>query len=432
MRKTVKFVVICSILFISAVSCTKPKKPAGYSSLTSDEKRAIEKQKIVMDEIMGYYAREALERPKDIVACVREMFAMRRSGKCRDKYSNYFAPERVERRKEDMAGKFRGVGLEITKKDGQIVVINVIAEMPAARAGIQAGDIIIKINGKEPITVWEATNLLRGKRNTKVELAVFRVKIKKEINFILKREVITASTVKWRLSSLDKEVGIVEIHSFDGTVLKKFPDAIIDLMKKGAKGIIFDLRDNLGGYLDGTLSLLAFFARVDDTILTIRYRNTKKTITFYTLPKEAAVNYLAACTKIFIALRNTSDLKKINTIILVNNGSASASEIFAGTMKDWGYPIVGEKTYGKGVGQVAWHLSDGSLFTLTTFEFLAGNGKVVIRDKGVEPTFIVKAPETKASRIEKDDNKDTQLKKAVEVLQTCNKIDPARAYKCKR
>jgi len=434
MRKTAVFFAICMACVIPAVSSANPKMPFDDTLLTDDEQRAIEKEKKILDQMMKLYAKEALERPKDIAVCVREMFSMWRSGQCRDRFSNYFPPKTAKHWSENAAGKFGGIGITVTEKNGRIVVVSTIAKTPAARAGLQAGDIITKINGKEPATLLESTDVLRGKVNTKVTLTIFRPKIKKEFNFTLIREIITSQTLKWRLSSTDKKVGIIELSAFDASVLENFSDAVIGLVRKGAKSIVFDLRNNLGGYLDSALSLLAFFARDTETLVTMRFRQTQKIITVRTMQRETLRDFMKAQAKIIVALRTRSDLKKIKVAIVVNRYSASASEIFAGAMKDWGYPVVGEKTFGKGVGQTVYNFTDSSIFALTTFEFLVGNNNVAIRDKGVLPTIEVKTPEKKAD--EKEDGKgegnDPQLNKAIEVLKFCGKADPARTYKCVR
>lgn len=399
--------------------------------LTAKEKTAIEKQKKILDEIAVLYAERSLERPKDFAACVREMFAMRRSNKCRDRFTHYYTPEDVKHQKEYLAGKFGGVGVELIQEDSYVVVLAPIGGTPAERAGIRAKDIILKVDGKEVDDINEASSLIRGKAGTNVTITVFRRGTKGELVFTLTREIINVQTVKWRLSSEDKKIGIIAIRRFDGNVSGQFAEAVIDLAGKGAKSIVIDLRNNPGGLVSSVSALLGLFANKTDTILTYRYRYSREVMTFNKMPVWTRLDYLRASMRIERALKIKS-LRGIPTVVLINNGSASASEIFSGTMKDWGYPVVGEKSYGKGVGQELIDLSDGSRLALTTFEFLVGNRQVVIRDKGVEPTIKVKATEQKIDENKKDDKNDAQLMKALEVLQSCGKNDPARAYRCTR
>lgn len=407
-------------------------KTKDDTALTVKEKAAIEKQKKILDEITELYAEKALERPKDFAACVREMFAMRRSNKCRDKFTYYYTPEEVKRANEDMGGQFGGVGIEIIQEDDMVVVLAPIGGTPAERAGIRSRDIILKVNGKEVETVNEAISLLRGQAGTKVTLTVFRKEAKKEIDFTLTREIIKVQTVQWRISSEDKKIGVIAIRRFDGTVPAEFAAAVIELVKKGVKGAVIDLRNNPGGLVSSVLALLGLFANNTDTILTYRYRHSMEKISLYRMPLLARKAYITSVLGIVSVLKKNS-LKNFPVVIVINNGSASASEIFSGTMKDWGYPIVGEKSYGKGVGQEMIPLSDGSCLVLTTFEFLTGNCQVAIREKGVKPTFEVKAAVRKNNESKKqDDNDDIQLMKAIEVLRSCDKKDPSRAYKCTR
>jgi carboxyl-terminal processing protease len=401
-------------------------------ALTVQEKEAIKSQKKILDEIAELYAKKALERPKDFAACVREMFAMRRSGKCRDKFTHYYTPEEFRRADEDLVGSFGGVGLEIMQEEDAVVVIAPIGGTPAERAGIRPRDVILKVDGKEVGDIYNAVSLLRGKPGTKVSLTIFRKGSKDELVFTLTREIISNQTVKWRLSSVDKKIGIIVIRRFDRPVPAQFAEAVVGLIKKGAEGAVIDLRNNPGGLVDSVLALLGLFANDTDTLMTYRYRHSAEVIKLATMPLLTKLAYITASVDIAVALKINS-LKNFPVVILINNGSASASEIFSGTMKDWGYPIVGEKSYGKGVGQEMNPLSDGSCLVITTFEFLVGNGRVAIRDKGVKPTIEVKPTERKNSESKKQDDKDdAQLMKAKEVLQLCGKKDASRAYKCTR
>ena len=439
MRVPVVAVLAGTMVLVIGCACKQPRTVSAINSpfslaekdaLTDKEKKAIAGQKKILDEIMQLFAKHALERPTDFTACVREMFAMRRSKKCRDEFTYYSTPEEAKRHDEDSAGKFGGIGIEITREEDKIRVIAVIIGMPAAKAGIKIGDIILKVDGEKPRSASEAASLIRGKLGTTVALTISRGNDRKEFMFTLVRETVVVQAVRWRLSSIDKTIGIIEIRHFNKTAPLKFSEAVIDLAKKGVKNIIVDLRDNPGGLFGSATSLLSFFARDDDIIVTIRYRHSRSAITPRDVFSSAAKNLWMAPAWVARAFREDF-LKKIGVVVLINKGSASASEIFAGAMKDWGYPLVGEKSYGKGVGQDVITLSDGSRLTLTTFEFLVGNRMVAIRDNGVQPTTEVKSPEeNRASG--KDERGDLQLMKAIEVLQSCGKKDPARSYECVR
>lgn len=392
-------------MFSAAKGQTKRPASGLNDELTAKEEEAIQKQKKILDEIMELYAEHALERPKDFAACAREMFAMRRSNKCRDKFTHYYTPEEVKREKEDLAGKFSGVGLELTQEEIGVVVLAPMAGTPAARAGIRSKDIILKVDGKDVDNANEAVSLLRGKAGTKVTITIFRQATKKELVFTLTREMITTQTIKWKLASTDKKIGIIAISRFDDNVPAQFTETVINLVKNGAKSAVIDLRDNPGGLVNSVLALLSLFANDTDILLTFHYRHFKKTVNLDRIPLSVRLNYLKSILRIQQVVKSKS-LNKLPVVILINNRSASASEIFSGTMKDWGYPIVGEKSYGKGVGQELMDLSDGSRLALTTFEFLVGNRQTVIRDRGVTPTVEVKMPVKNGGTSKEDEKND--------------------------
>lgn len=391
--------------------------PEQMDGLTPNERTAIRQQKGILEEIMKLLAREALLRPHDLAACAREMFAMRATDKCRDRFTNYLSPEEVKEFDVQMTGEFGGVGMRLEVKDKKIVVIP-MPGTPAERAGVKSGDVILSVDGKKPKDAEEAMLLVRGKTGTTVKITFYRESTKQELEVTLVREVIKIQSVKWRISKTDPKVGIIQIIHFDRQVPRDFFAAANELMAKGCKALVIDLRNNPGGLLHSAQIPLTFFMRPEDTMLTIRNRTNEEIADSHNFPP-----------------REANDFRRMRTVILINGGSASASEIFAGTMKDWGYPVIGEKSYGKGVGQALYTLSDGSRLMLTTFEFLVGNGRVAIRDKGVTPTIEVKQPEKKdrkTKRDELDERDDLQLQKALEVLAVCGKKDATPAIKCTR
>lgn len=228
---------IFSLVMFSACNClarmqNQPDPQSSGDELTVQEKKAIAKQKDILDEIMRLYAENSLDRPADFTACVREMLAMSRSKKCRDKFTHYETPEVAKQRNDDYAGQFGGIGLELMEEDGAVIITTPMVGTPSARAGFKAKDIILKVGGQEPEDINEAIAWIRGKPGTKVTLTVFRPATKQKLDFTLTREIINVQTVKWRVSSTDPKIGIVEIHKFDETVPLKFAEAIIALVKK--------------------------------------------------------------------------------------------------------------------------------------------------------------------------------------------------------
>jgi len=418
MRKLLTLAV-CLTVFGCAGVVKKTTMPelirAGF---TPDEKEAIVTQGFVFVEMMRLISREALDKPANLADCAREMFAMRNTGKCRDQFTNYLSPKEVKEFDVGMSGKFGGVGMQLEVKDKKIVVIP-MPGTPAERAGVKSGDVILSVDGKKPKDAQEAMLLIRGQPGTPVKILFYRESAKQELELTLVREIIKIQSVKWRVSKTDPKVGIIRIITFDQQVPRDFFAAANELMAKGCEALVIDLRDNLGGLLHAAQIPLTLFMRPEDTMLTIRHRDNEEVADSHNFPPP----------------QEAKDFRRMKIVVLINSGSASASEIFAGTMKDWGYPIVGEKSYGKGVGQKGFNLSDGSRLVLTTFEFLVGNGRVVIRDKGITPTVEVKQPKKKDSGPEKDESAegdDLQLQKALEVLRACGQKDAVPAIKCAR
>lgn len=383
---------------------TKQEVTLPTPVLTLQEKLAIEKKKDVLDQIMELYATRALERPKNMVACLEEMLAMQRNGDCRDRFTHFVPATLAKIDLEDKKGEFGGIGGILTFKDGRVLIMSVLPGTPAERVGLKPGDIILKINGQEVKDVAEVVKMLRGEPGTKVDLLIWREKFDKPQTFTLTRELIHIESVitkviEAKVGENRAKVGLVKITQFQANTTADFAEAIKKLAKKKIDKIVIDLRNNPGGLLGTALEILAFFMKADDVAIVHKDRLSEKVFD---------ANYVVSNTDI----RGFGNLRHLKVVILINGGSASASEIFTGTMKDWGYSVVGEKSFGKGVGQEAIKLSDGSIFWLTTFEFLVGNHRVQIRDHGVTPTVEVKNPEP----LPGIEPRDLQLEKAIELF----------------
>lgn len=431
-------IISAAILMFGIFWAADFKRVMASDPLTPEEKAAVQKQKEILDEIMNLYAEHALDRPTDFTACMREMMAMSLSKKCRDKFTHYSTPEIAKQERENFAGQFGGVGVELITADEQVIIKLSTAGGPAERAGLKDGDIILKVDGRHSANVNEMTSWIRGQPKTKVELIVWRPKTKQELKFTIVREMTVIQNVKWRVSITNPQIGIVEIHQFDQNVPLKFTEAVVALAEKKATSLVIDVRGNPGGLVDSTSVLLSLFSKEDDTLLTVRRRHEQTVTTLKNLSLSAGWLHLQAMMRLEQSLKIDS-LLKINVVVLINGSSISASEIFAGTMKDYGYPLVGEKSYGKGVGQDLIELSDKSLLSLTTFEFLVGNHQVAIRDKGVTPTVEVKSAPPAPPIVQKEkmtvrekEQADPQLMKAIELLGFCLRTDFTPRYKCVR
>ena len=364
--------------------------------LSQEEETRFQNQLKVLVELVAHIDLYALDRPQDIASCVTEMMAMRRLGKCRDKFSYYIPPEEVEEQEENIKGEFGGIGLELTQKDGIIIVVAPMDGTPAARTGFKPEDIILKVDGKEVESLNQAVRLIRGPAGGKVEIEIFRKGSEEPVKLVVMREKIIIHAVKSRdVTANGQKIGVIKINQFSETASGEFKEALTQIKKRNIKTAVLDFRNNPGGLMNEALRMLALFMKPKDVAITYRDRHS-------------TISYDAAYLRLELGIRSFGEFRGLKIVVLINKGSASASEIFAGTMKDWGYPVVGEKPFGKGVGQNVFTLSDGSAFALTTFEFLVGNSRVPIRDKGVSPKYEV---------LNQDNSeKDLPMEKAIEIL----------------
>lgn len=292
-----------------------------------------------------------------------------------DPHSAYMSPEVFRELKVDTAGRFDGVGIEVVIRDGVLTVITPIKGTPAEKAGIEPGDKIINIDGKstENMNLTEAVAMMRGRRGTKIKLTVVRDDIKKPINFSVVRQAINIPSVKSEV--LDKDFGYVNLTSFQDGTAKSLRKAIKELKKKNAlHGLILDLRKNPGGLLDQAVDVVNLFIN-KGIIVTTESRGKM-------LDKREA----------------TLGDEKIDCpmVVLVDGGSASASEIVAGALQENKRAmILGTKTFGKGSVQTVIELDDGSALKLTIARYYTPSGRS-IQALGIIPDVEVPAVAPKA------------------------------------
>ena len=302
-----------------------------------------------------------------------------------DPYTVYFDSKEAAEFKSDLKGEIKeaGVGIEMMKQGDYVVVTRTLPDNPARKAGVHAGDVIFAINGEE---VWDKdteiiASKLRGASGEKVKLTVARDKQK--LDFELVREKI--NNVSADITYQDK-TAIISVYRFSedtGTLVQSFTK---DFKNKGINKVILDLRNNGGGYVTAARDLLSLWLD-GDKILTQKSATVGQTITY--------------------AKRGEATLKDMKTIVLVNNATASASEIVAGALKDYKKAtIVGTKTYGKGVVQTMLELSGGSLLKITTAHWYTPEGQT-INKTGISPDI-----EVERSYNDINSGKDPQLDKA--------------------
>lgn len=303
-----------------------------------------------------------------------------------DPYSEFMDPQENKQFEEDMSGTFEGIGAEIGIRDELLTVISPIEGTPAQKSGIMAGDKILEINGEstQGMDINEAVSKIKGPKGTEVILSIFRSGFDdiKEIKII--RDVISIKSVSYE--KLDNNLFLIKINSFNGDTNYLFSQAIKEVLTQDPDGIIVDLRNNPGGYLEVAVMMLGEWVNGEVAVIE-QFANGKTT------------EYLAD---------GLNRLKKYSTVILINGGSASASEILAGALRDYGKAtIIGEQSYGKGSVQMVKNLTDGSAIKITVAKWLTPKGQN-INEEGIKPD-----QEVELTFEDFENNRDPQLEAAI-------------------
>lgn len=311
------------------------------------------------DEILGYTEKNYIEKVdtrKLVDAAIDGMLNKL------DPHSVYIPPDQIENVEESFRGDFQGIGIEFQIVDDTITVVSPITGGPSEKLGILSGDRIIKIENKDAMgfTSDEVRNQLRGNAGTKVNITIYRPGINKIFNYEITRDTIPLYSVDTYLM-FDNKTGYISVSKFSETTYEEIKKALTELKAKGMQKLIFDLRGNPGGYLDQAVRIADLFISDKKKIVYTKGRKSEFDETLYASEK--------------------SDFENIPLIILVNNGSASASEIVAGAVQDWDRGlIVGETTFGKGLVQRQYDLPDNSALRLTVAKYYTPSGRLIQRD----------------------------------------------------
>ncbi len=307
-----------------------------------------------------------------------------------DKYTTYLDSEEAKALQESLNGSFSGIGAELVKEGEYITVVSPISGSPAEKAGIKSKDIIFSINGEDAIgmEVDEAVNKIRGEAGTNVKLVIVRGQEK--IDLDIKREQITIPSVESKI--LDGNIGYMKISRFAEDTSGLAQQAAEDFKAKNVNGIVLDLRNNPGGYLNASVDVSCMWLKKGQLVLEEK--------------RGGIVMKDYDC-------QQTGILNGIKTSVLINEGSASASEITAGALKDNGAAtIVGQKSYGKGSVQEMSNLPGGDILKVTVARWFTPNGKNIDKE-GITPDEKVEITEENAKN-----NQDPQLDKAVLVVKS--------------
>lgn len=308
-----------------------------------------------------------------------------------DPYTVFFDPTNTKKFIDDSRGEFEGIGMEVGIKKDQLQVVTPIEGTPAQKAGLRSGDIILKIDGKPTmnINVDEAVNMIRGPKNTEVTLNIYREEWKEARDVKLVRAVIEIPSVKWK--QIEPDIAYIQLFQFSEKASNEFKQASLEILDSPAKKIVLDLRNNPGGYLDVAQYIAGWFLD-QGQMVTVEDMGEGK-------PK---IEYKSEGPALF---------GKYPVVVLINQGSASGSEILAGALRDdRGIKLVGEKSFGKGSVQQLEPLKGGSSLKVTTAKWLTPKGDQ-ISEKGL-PADV----EVKLTPKDYEENKDPQLEKAIEII----------------
>lgn len=336
-----------------------------------------------------YVDKKALDPQKMYYGAIQGMVAA-----VGDPYTVFLPPESQKNTKEELGGSFEGVGIQLGfNKEKRLVVIAPLKDTPADKAGIKAGDMILKINNKDTggISLPDAVNLIRGQKGTKVSLEIYREGDDKPFSVNLQRDTIIVKSAEFleKDTPSGKKVAYIKLSRFGERTFEEWNQAVSDALALGATGVILDLRNNPGGFLDGAVYIGSEFIDKGNIVL---QENSQGEKTPYKVNRAGKILNLPL-------------------VVLINKGSASASEIVAGAIQDYKRGrLVGEQSFGKGTIQESQDLPGGTGIHVTTAKWLTPNNRW-IHNIGLTPDVKVDASNSA------DPSKDPQLEKALELLE---------------
>ncbi|MFJ7928354.1 S41 family peptidase [Peribacillus sp. NPDC096448] len=334
-------------------------------SLAPDKQSEFEKLYSTYDTIKDNYYEE-IDEEKLVDGAINGMIES-----LDDPYSAYMDKKEASSFHESISSSFEGIGAEIQEQDGQIMVVSPIKGSPAEKAGVKPNDIILSVDGKsvEGLSSSEAVLKIRGEKGTKVDLSISRAGESEPIELTIKRDTIPIETVYAEM--LDDGVAKIQVTSFSEHTVQELKTALEEMSKKDMKGLVLDLRGNPGGLLEQAIEMASLFIPNGKVVLQVEDRSGKKEV---------------------YKSENDGELK-IPVVVLIDDGSASASEIVAAAVSESAdIPLIGVKSFGKGTVQTAQDFKDGSNFKYTAAKWLTPEGNW-IHKKGIKPDITVKLPD---------------------------------------
>ncbi|MBH0181240.1 MAG: S41 family peptidase [Nitrospira sp.] len=355
-----------ALALLCGVILGKGWERTGHAGETYEELKTFSE---VLNQVQKHYVDET--KPKDLIqGAIRGMLATL------DPHSAYMTPEMYKEMQVETRGEFGGVGIQIGVKENRLAVIAPIEGTPAHRAGIKAGDFIVKVNDEttKDLTLMDAVQKMRGPKGSKVNLTIQREGTPDPMLFTLVRDTIKIESVK---SKVIDNLGYVRLTQFQEATGRDLAKAIKQFKEQKVQGTILDLRNNPGGLLTAAVDVSEQFLPNGKLVVYTKSREGKK---------DEWVS------------KSKDQLEDLPVIILVNEGSASASEIVAGALQDWGRAvIVGTTSFGKGSVQTILSLGDGSGLRLTTAKYYTPKGRS-IQSTGITPDIVVKLPNPVAAK----------------------------------
>lgn len=355
----------------------------SYMALSNDLSKFVDTYYAIKDNYYG-----ELDNEKLVDSAIKGMISA-----VGDEYTSYSDTVDADNFKQTVSGIYEGIGCTVgVNLDNKIVVVDMFKDSPAEKAGLKVGDIIIKIDGEDFIgkSSTDMSNYVKSSKNSKVVLTIIRDEETMELD--VERKKIEIPYVSGEvITKDDMKIGYIDISLFSSTIYDQFKRELEELEKENISGLVIDVRGNSGGYLSGVTDILNLFLKKGDVIYQLESGNKKQ-----------------------IKKDTTKEKRDYPVAVLVNGGSASASEILASAIKESynGY-VVGTKTYGKGTVQQTTTLPDGSMVKYTVQKWLTPNGNW-INEVGVEPTDIVELDISYAENPSMEN--DNQLQKALELV----------------
>ncbi len=400
-RKIIWFIILTLLLSFFLIA-QSGKSITDLHAATNEVYKELRLFADVLTLIQKYYVQEV--DPKKLI-----YGALHGMTKSLDPYSEFMEPELYKEMKVETSGEFGGLGIRIAVKNGYLTVITPMPGTPAYKTGILPGDRIIKIEGEETkdITLYEAVNKLRGPKGTNVTISIMREGEKDLINYVITRDIIEITSVSYKI--LEANIGYVRINEFSEKTTEFLEKGLKDLEKNNIQSLILDLRNNPGGLLGVSVEVCKKFIAEKKLIVYIEGRDKQNVQKFFA---DEVISH-----------------PEFSLVVLVNEGSASASEIVAGAIQDHKRGVIlGMQTFGKGSVQTVLPLSDGSGLRLTTAKYFTPNGRS-IHEKGITPDIIVEVSKELKEQLMKEFEdiplkdgekkaKDIQLERAIDILKS--------------